>query len=281
MNGFTFHDFDWFCMWGTQMRKHAKQLHSIKDSNLVNLGVPVHRLYEDLIKRGHNYNVRIRFQIPPGLRIITYLSISKVGYQDLIPTIDYLLECIESGQIKNAVLLLRPSPWEDSTEIEKRYGSRDGIRIQAVPKGGFDAPGNYHQIEYIETLRQSSVVVMSAITGAVLQTCLLEIPTIANLVQISKYGVEGISPQSAENWDPLNIFKAGLPAAHSFEELVGLINSYLGDPQKDRDVWKRIADAWDYRNPRYVEDFMGLIEGVAPGEQPQPEIAAIEPGGEV
>lgn len=281
INGFTFHDFDWYCMWGSRMNEHAKQLHGIKNSKLVKLGVPVNRLYEDLIKRRHNYNFRNQFQIPPSLNIITYLSIFRQGYQDLIPTIDYLLECIDSGQIKDSVLLLRPSPWEDSTELEERYGTCDGIRIQSVPKGGFDAPGNYRQIQYIETLRQSSVVVMSAITGAVLQSCLLGIPTIANVVQISEYAVEGVSPQSFWKRDPLNMFKAGLPAAHSLEELLGLINGYLDDPQKDRDIWKRIADEWDYRNPRYVEDFMGLIEGVAPDGRPPHEIIAVEPGGDV
>ena len=265
MNGSLFHEFDWFCIYGPKMREHARELHGIEEHRLVKLGIPANRLCEKLLRQGGSYKVRERLEIPSHVRIITYLSIWRLGYLDLLPTIDYLLESIESGRIRDAILVLRPSPWEDFTEILARYGNRPSIRLQLVQSNGqFDSGGTDYLFEYVETLRQSSVVVMSATTGALLQTCLLRVPAIANLVELSEYPREGFSPLALEKTDSFDLFKTGLPAAHSLEELVWMINEYLEHREKDRDVWKRILDEWDYQNENYIEDFVGLIEGRVP-----------------
>ena len=81
------------------------------------------------------------------------------------------------------------------------------------------------------------------------------------MVELSKYPRDGLSPSSRADGDIIEIIRDGCPTVRSLEELVLTINQYLENPQKDSDIRKRLLDFWDYRNPRYVEMFLSLVDG--------------------
>lgn len=80
----------------------------------------------------------------------------------------------------------------------------------------------------------------------------------------SGYGQPGQCIGAPHSCAPLDFFKGGLPAAHALEELVELINGYRDNPEKDRDVWRRIVEEWGYQSYSYSEDFVGVAEGAIP-----------------
>jgi len=268
MNGDLFHEFDVYCLWGPRMRRHAMLLHGIPENRFLPLGIPAHRAYEELLQ-SDPFDVRGTFGIADGVRIITYLAIWRGGFLDFHASIDALLGAIASDRIPNAVLLLRTCPWEDPAEVIARYQGRPHIRIQVAANDSTpDFAGDTQAREYAWTLFQSSVIVMSATTGALLQSCRMGIPTIANMVELSPYPEGAFSPRRLEEADPVDIFKSGLPAAHSFDELIDLVNRYLDDPRRDEHVWRTIAEDWDYADPQYVARFIRAVEGDASADAP-------------
>jgi hypothetical protein len=242
------------------MYAQARTLHGIPPGKLVKLGIPAHRTYERLVGPHSGYDLHERYGIPRDKRIVTYLSIWRLGFLDMFPSIDYLLAAIESDRLKDVVILIRTSPWEDPTEILLAYGARENVRVQV--SGNDQKPdfaGTAHQLEYAETMRQSDVVVASTTTTPIFLACRFGRPSIANMVELSEYPAEGLRPSTLEKADALGFFEDGLPAAHSLDELVDLVDVYLKNPRSNEVTWRRIGSSWDYGEPEHVRMFLGLL----------------------
>jgi hypothetical protein len=262
VNGGSFHDFDYYCMWGPRMYAQARALHDLPPEKLVKLGIPAHRTYERLVGPRSGYDLHERYDIPRSHRIVTYLSIWRLGFLDMFPSIDYLLAAIESGRLKDVTILIRTSPWEDPTEILQAYGGREHVRVQVSGNDSKpDFPGVAHQLEYAETMRQSDVVVASTTTTPIFLACRFGRPSIANMVELSEYPAEGLRPSTLETADALGFFEDGLPAAHTLHELVDLVDFYLKNPQSNEVTWRRVGSSWDYGEPDHVPMFLSLLPG--------------------
>lgn len=261
MNGELIHDYDAFCVWGPQMAEDLAKLHAVRPEKIVPLGPIAHRVYDALANDGL-YDLRARYSIEPSARIITYLSIWRLGFLDLFPSIDAIVSAMDDGRLPSCVLLLRASPWEDPAEMRRRYGAHPRVRIQAGRRP--DEPGASGlepAREYASTLAQSDLVVMSCTTGAVFYAAAIGVPVMANIVELSEYARGGMSPRALAAEDPAYIFRYGLPAARTLEELVALIRRLLDDASGARVACERIAERWDYRNRDYVSRFLAALEG--------------------
>jgi hypothetical protein len=266
-DGFLFHEFDRFCLWGPRQRDQIKKYHDVPDHKLIEIGVPLYRQFEQLLEDNQTFSIRHRNDIPADSRMILYLQQAKTHNFDELEIIDYICARIDDGTIPNCVLLIRTQPGQDPTSIEMRFNHRSNVRVQisgnkhSGGEGDIDLINNIENLEYIKTLRESAVVI-SPISKCILESYLVETPVIVNLVELSNYPEGGLSPRSHAAGDLMDLFKDGCPSVRTLEELVLMINSYLANPEKDKETRTRILNSWDCKDESYIEHFLELIGAV-------------------
>ena len=260
-NGYPMTEFNVVCAWGPWMRRRLERHHRYRANQVADIGVVMTRIQTDLLRATGGYNIREALDIPGDARIVTYLSVINSGAAETTPAVDALASAVESGRIRNAVIVLRTSPWEDPSGLLRRYGNDPHVRVQVGAGGQFDRAGDQNLAEHARTMRESSVVIMGSITSSVHQTAVWGIPTILNNTELRPMPDDAYSPTFYEEVDLNEFFSAGLPVAHSLEELCDLVAAHLEEPGLNADVWARIASDWDYQNESYVEDFLRLVDG--------------------
>jgi hypothetical protein len=217
------------------------------------------RLQTELLESNRPSGLRAKYRIPDEKKIITYLSVKNSFASDTAHAADSLSAAIADGRIKDTVLLIRTSPWEDSSVILKRYETDPHIRVQVAAPDGFDAVGDEMWLEHAVTLRQSDLVIMGSVTSAVHQTAVWGIPTILNDGTSLNQDCGPFSPDNCERLDLNNFYSAGLPVAHSAAQLCELAAELLEQPERAMGPMCRIAADWDSQNPNYVDDFMTTL----------------------
>ncbi len=266
-HGFLAHRYDRICAAGPKDRWLLEHLHGYPPDRIVDLGVISNRYYSSLASEERDGGLRQRLRIGSDARILYYLSVAKAYYTDLLPALDHLLDAIKNGRLADTVIVIRAAPGDDVDVLRRRYGEDPRMRIQiAGPKsvGMVDCPDftkdvDAEHVEFVETLRDSAVVVMSATTSAFLHAATFGIPTIANVAELSAYPTWSVSPRRNVAWDGMGMFAMGLPVARTLDQLVDKVAERFADPNKDEAVWERILEQWDYQNERYVDDFLDVV----------------------
>jgi hypothetical protein len=228
------------------------------------------RLFAEIAGRTDPASYRVRLGIPPDARVIYYLTTTPPYYLDLHATIDHLLAAIGSGRLPPAVIVIRAVPTDDIHALNERYGRDPRVRIQvAGPKSlGMVVPVEFataddDYLDFVQTLRNSDVMVMSGLTSASLHAMLFDVPVISSIVELSRYPWWSFSPRDGMEWNDLGMRSRGLPLGRTLDELVDLIAGSIDDPAEDRDVRSRILRDWDYQNDRYTEDVLAILDRVA------------------
>jgi hypothetical protein len=267
VDGYQFHEFDLYGVMGPVMARQLERIHDVQAARQRALGVPVRRMYEEVLANG-SYDLHARFSISPATPIVTYIAVSTMACYDTVEIIERLARSIDQGELPPAVILVRTQPGQDPAEYFRRLGSHPAVRIQVAGSRGGGGEGRVdfdrrdENLEYAATIARASVVV-SNLSACVVDGCAADVPTIMNAVELSAYPPGGFSPRALVDLDPFELLETGLPVARSMPELIAAVAGALRDPAASAASRRRAAQASDYGTRDYVERFLEMVTGEA------------------
>jgi hypothetical protein len=265
VDGFLIHPYDAYGVMGEVMAKQLTRLHDVGPERVVELGVPVRRMYEELLAAS-DYDLRARFSIPAGVPIITYIAVSTMACYDTIDIIEGMARAILDGRLPRAVILVRTQPGQDPAEYFARLAPLECVRIQVAGNRGGGGEGRIdfdrrdENLEYAATVSRVQLVV-SNLSACVVDACVADVPTIINAVEISAYLPGGFSPRALADLNPFELLETGLPVARTMPELLDNVAGALRDPAATEGSRRRAAAVSDYRVGDYVQRFLGMVSG--------------------
>jgi len=245
--------------WGPGFGDRLEKLHGVNPARLSKSGMLITRLQEELLQSYSAEDERIALAVPAGKRIVSYLSVANYEAADTVASVTALAEAIEVGDLENVVIVLRTSPWEDAGVARARFKDNPHVRVQDSGELPFDTPGPELLARHAALVKASSVLVMGSITSSLFQAAAWDIPSILDRTgqdQESKTA----TPVLFEDADPSGMIADGMPVTQTPEELIETIKRYLDSPGWDSEVWRTIANKWDYQDDNYVDNFMSMIE---------------------
>lgn len=250
--------FDYVCAWGERMTQLLVSRHGIPQRNVVPLGNLSTRLQTECLQSGVP-EIRPQFRLDSDAKIVTYLSVLNSAASETIPAVRYLAGQLAIAYPK-AAIVVRTSPWEDAGLIIDAFRYAPNVRVQNTALQRFDSPGIEVLAAHAALCRSSSVVIMGSPTSSLFQTCVWGVPTIVNDATLRPEAGLALSPADLERADPSGLLAAGMPVAHSLDDLVTLTLAFLRNPDHKRETWAKIAAEWDYQVPDYVERFLRVVQ---------------------
>ncbi|HEV8443475.1 MAG TPA: hypothetical protein VGQ27_08335, partial [Steroidobacteraceae bacterium] len=267
VDGFLIHPYDSIGVMGPVMARQLDELHGVDSKRQAALGVPVRRMYEEVLA-GSAYDLRAKYSIPAGTPIITYIAVSTMACYDTLEIVEGLARAILDGRVPQAVLLVRTQPGQDPSEFLARLGPLPCVRIQVAGNRGGGGEGRIdfdrhdENVEYAATIAQAQAVV-SNLSACVIDACVADVPTIVNAVEISAYPPAAFSPRAIVDLDPFDLRETGLPIARTMPELLEHVSAALRNPAATEVSRRRAAQASDYCAHDYVERFLEMVSGEA------------------
>lgn len=263
VDGFQYHEYDIYGVMGSVMARQLQSIHGVDAGRQVQLGVPVRRMYEELIAQS-SYDLRAKFGIPAGVPVITYIAVSTMACYDTVEIVRRLAAAIATGRVPAAVILVRTQPGQDAAEYLAKLGSLPNVRIQVAGNRGGGGEGRIdfdrhdENLEYAATIRYADVLI-SNLSACVADGYVAGVPTILNAVELSPYARGGFSPSAVVDLDPFEIVALGAPVARDMDELVELTGQALRAPHDLVRAGRAAAAACDYQVADYAERFVAMI----------------------
>lgn len=263
VDGFQYHEYDAYGVMGAVMAKQLERIHSVGAARQVQLGVPVRRMYEELTARA-GYDLRVQFDIPAGVPVITYIAVSTMACYDTVEIVRRLADAIETGRLPAAVILVRTQPGQDPAEYFEKLGSLRSVRIQVAGNRGGGGEGRIdfarrdENLEYAATIRQANAVI-SNLSACAADGYVAGVPTILNAVELSAYARGGFSPSGVIDLDPFEIVATGVAVARDMDQLIAHVRQALTAPQDMVRAGRAAAAACDYQVADYAERFVAMI----------------------
>ena len=267
INGYMISDYDAVCPQGPIEQHYLRDYHKVPDKKLNKLGMLWLRNYELLLKKQEKKSQSAKKEF----KTILYAGLTPDAFprQSEFLAVDKILEIINQGVIPKTRLVYRPVGLneEEMHKLEVKYKSNDLIEIQ-LPQTTMIGmtEQNLKTVSsdlknYVNQITNVDLMIMSGTTTMAFEMLSMGVPCIANFTDPS--GVlekKGFTSTYIET-DEFLISAKGILISYTLDEMISYLCLSLEEPNNAKSVARNVLSKWDYRNPRYVEDFIGIIDG--------------------
>ena len=249
-NGWLYADYSAICVQGPLEKDYAINFHRIPKERLVELGSLNFRKLDLYTVKLENTNIN------QG-KIIYAGSISRYfPIESELEGLETILNAQLQGYIPDFEVIYR-SFGEDRAQIEKlrsKYKFTNKLRIDYVSDlfAGLDGYGGAitddAMNQYIQQLRQASLLVTVGCTSLILDAAFLGVPSVSCWVDKSGIILKRNTRQLFTNDGKLRDLFRHVPAAFTEKELITLINEHIYIELSKNRVIRSIIDEWDFPN---------------------------------
>jgi len=234
--------------WNNVMVEHGNKFHGIKHSNIEIIGVPQFSYYRGVSKKLSINHFRQFYGIKNhDKKVITYTSSAQRVFPDEILLIDKLVEFTKNNGL---YLVIRLHPTERQGDYIRRYGNSTNVIIDK-PGGEFAATvvDNVNDadesIEKFVSLMKYSDVVINLGSTIALDAIIFDTPVVCPAFNLHPE-MKG-KWNEAYKWYNSTHFKKvveskAIRLASSREEMEAAIQSYIDNPDLDKEFRKKLAD---------------------------------------
>ena len=269
---------DRLMVWNSTMRREAQELHGYRADEIEVAGPPQFDGYFNGSPRSLRAVFCRRLGLDPDRRLLTLTTIPAEAYPRHDVVIDYLLEAIRSGAIRQPCdLLVRVHPRDDLRRYDRYAGTRHLVIEKPFRQGA--TAGDGHSVDVTiensrhlaDTMCHSDVVLNVASTIAI-EAAVFDTPVVNIAFDQEDAGVRPFlrSPLRYYSYTHYQqIVRAGaVRIARSAGEMIDLVNRYLAEPALDAGGRRRVvAEQCEFTDGRSAERLAdAIVRELARGE---------------
>ncbi|MHA8057421.1 hypothetical protein [Aquirufa nivalisilvae] len=266
-NGYLLSDYDVICVQGTNEWEYAQLLHHYPLSKITKLG-SAWFTNMGYLKKKYAERLSPNEQVKNSKRQILYTGCSSQFFpaSSEYEGLDYLLQAINSGELKNVEVTYRPLGETEARKVEimEKYWNTNYLKIEFAQKAcfglaEFDSVSQELQlVEHIEQLSNADLIMMCFATSIAQDAAFLGIPSVINLVDntgiVKGRGVHGqINDQGY-----VRLFE-GLPIAYNYQELISMAKELLNEQELAKSQANYTVSLWHYPEEDFTQRLIEVL----------------------